>query len=102
MLYVENDKENRRRKKKNICTPGEILVNVTAQKHRSANRLGYNQKSWECLSPPHLAISSLRPQYNSDGLQLIELQDTDSLSGGVVREAQSQEGTFFKKYMRGY
>lgn len=51
----------------------------------------------QTASPVHLATKPPRLQYSKCGLQFKELQDTESLWGGLLREAQSNRGRKNKK-----
>lgn len=54
-------------------------------------RLRFIHKIEEFFPSLHLTITLTRLQYNSRGLCVKELQDADSLCGGVLRKAESQQ-----------
>lgn len=65
---------------------------VVVQELRSTEKLRFNHKSVECFSFPTPYQMPTVFQCNNSGLLLKRVQDTDSFSGGILREVEGQQG----------
>ena len=68
-------------------------MKVTTQRHKLTKIQRFNQKIIEYIPFLYFSTTPTGLHYNNSGLQLKDLQDSESLLGAVLKETQSQRGT---------